>query len=100
MLVQVSRWHLVGVVIVTVLFSLTEGIGFALSLPTLQVAGFNLTGQGEAGRFAGMVSNAFVAMGLHPSLILLLGVYVILVGSRTVLGQVMAVSTYLVQEDI
>ena len=100
MLVQVSRWHLVGVVLVTVLFSLTEGIGFALLLPTLQVAGFNLTGQGEAGRFAGMVSNAFVAMGLHPSLILLLGVYVILVGSRTVLGQVMAVSTYSVQEEV
>ena len=42
MLVHVSRWHLVGVIAVAVLFSLTESIGIALLLPTLQVAGFNL----------------------------------------------------------
>ena len=59
MLVHVSRWHLVGVIAVTVLFSLSEGIGIALLLPTLQVAGFNMAGQGEAGRYAAMLSNAF-----------------------------------------
>ncbi|MGA3230798.1 MAG: hypothetical protein ABSD51_12700, partial [Candidatus Binatus sp.] len=86
MLVRVSRWHLIGVLIVMVLYSLTEGVGFALLLPTLQMAGFNLAGQGEAGRYAAIVSNAFVAVGLRPSLILLLGVFVMLVGARTVLG--------------
>jgi ATP-binding cassette, subfamily C, bacterial len=100
MLVRVSRWHVIGVVIVTVLFSLSEGIGFALLLPTLQVAGFNLAGQGEAGRYAAIVSNAFVAIGLHPSLILLLGVFVMLVGTRTVLGQIQSVWTYAVQQEI
>ena len=100
MLVQVSRWHLIGVIIVTVLFSLTEGIGFALLLPTLQVAGFNMAGQGEAGRYAAMVSNAFVAIGLRPSLILLLGVFVTLVGARTVLGQIQSVWTYAVQQEV
>ena len=52
MLVHVSRWHLVGVIAVAVLFSLTESVGIALLLPTLQVAGFNMAGQGEAGRYA------------------------------------------------
>ena len=100
MLVRVSRWHLISVPIVTVLFSLTEGAGFALLLPTLQVAGFNLTGQGEAGRYAALVSKAFVAVGLHPSLILLLGVFVMLVGARTVLGQTQSVWTYAVQQEV
>jgi len=100
MLVRVSRWHLIGVIVVTVLFSLSEGIGFALLLPTLQVAGFNMAGQGEAGRYAAMVSHAFVAIGLHPTLILLLGVFVTLAGVRTVLGQIQSVWTYSVQQEV
>ena len=100
MLSHVSRWHLVGVVVVSVLFSLTEGVGFALLLPTLQVVGLNLTGQGQAGRYTEMVSNAFVAMGMRPSLILLLGIFVVLVGARTVLGQLQSVWTYAVQQEV
>ena len=100
MLMQVSRWHVIGVIVVTVLFSLSEGIGFALLLPTLQVAGFNLTGQGEAGRYASIVSNALLRAGLNPSLILLLGIFVMLVGVRTVLGQIENVWTYAVQEQV
>jgi ATP-binding cassette, subfamily C, bacterial len=100
MLAHVSRWHLAGVVTVAVLFSLTEGIGIALLLPTLQVAGFNMAGQGEAGRYAAMLSNAFVAMGVHPSLIILLAVFVTLVGARTVLGQIQSVGTYAVQQEV
>ena len=100
MLVRVSRWDLVSVLIVMVLFSLSEGVGFALLLPTLQVAGFNLAGQGEAGHYAALVSKAFVSVGLHPSLILLLGIFVILVGARTVLGQMQGVWTYAVQQEV
>jgi len=99
-LVHVSHWHLIGVVVVTVLFSLSEGIGIALLLPTLQVAGFNMAGQGEAARYAAMLSNAFVAIGLHPTLILLLGVFVTLVGARTVLGQIQSVGIYAVQQEV
>jgi ATP-binding cassette subfamily C protein len=100
MLVHVSRWHLIGVIAVAVLFSLTESVGIALLLPTLQVAGFNMAGQGEAGRYAAMLSNAFAAIGLRPTLILLLGVYVTLVGARTVLGQIQSVGTYAVQQEV
>ncbi len=100
MLVRVSRWHLIGVIVVIALYSLSEGIGFALLLPTLQVAGLNLTGQGQAGRYATIVTNMFLAIGVRPSLIILLGVYVILVGARTVLGQMQSVGTYAVQQDV
>src|SRR6202040_3445674 len=100
MLMHVSGWQLIGVVVVTVLFSLSEGIGIALLLPTLQVAGFNMAGQGEAGRYAAMLSNAFGSIGLHPTLILLLGVFVTLVGARTVLGQIQSVGMYAVQQEV
>ena len=100
MLAHVSRWHLVGVIAVAVLFSLTEGVGIALLLPTLQVAGFNMAGQGEAGRYAATLSNAFVAVGVHPSLIILLAVFVTLVGARTVLGQIQSVGMYAVQQEV
>ncbi|MGH7782081.1 MAG: ABC transporter ATP-binding protein [Candidatus Binataceae bacterium] len=100
MLWGVARWKLLGVIVLTVLYTLTEGIGFALLLPTLQVAGLNLAGQGEAGRYAAMVSHGFLAVGLKPSLLLLLGIYVILVGVRTLLGQMQNVSGYALQQDL
>jgi ATP-binding cassette subfamily C protein len=100
MLMRVSRWHLVGVIVVMVLFSISEGIGFALLLPTLQVAGLNLAGQGVAGRYAAIVSNILAAIGLRPSLLLLLGVFVMLVGARSVLGQIQTVWTCAVQNEV
>ncbi|HYL57481.1 MAG TPA: ABC transporter ATP-binding protein [Candidatus Acidoferrales bacterium] len=96
----VVRWKLIGTLAVMVLYSLTEGIGFALLLPTLQVAGLNLAHQGEAGRYAAIVSGAFVAVGLRPSLLLLLGVFVVLAGARTLLGQVQTVAMFSVQRDV
>ncbi len=100
MLVDVSGWHLIGVLVVMVMFSLSEGIGIALLLPTLQVAGFNMVGQGEAGRYAAMLSNGLMAIGLRPTLILMLGIFVMLVGARTVLGQIQNVGVYAVQQEV
>jgi ATP-binding cassette, subfamily C, bacterial len=100
MLVGVARWPLVGVMTLTVLYSLTEGVGVALLLPTLQVAGLNLVGQGEAGRYAAIVSNTFVSIGLKPSLILLLGIFVMLVGARALLAQMQNVSRFVLQQDV
>lgn len=99
MLFGVTRWQLIGVLALTVLYSLTEGMGFAL-LPTLQVAGLNLGGQGDADRYAALVSGVFVAIGLRPSLILLLGTCVMLIGARTLLGQMENVRRYVLQQDV
>jgi hypothetical protein len=100
MLFAVARWRLLAVLALMVLFSLTEGIGLALLLPTLQIAGLNLVHQGDAGRYASLVSAAFFAIGLKPTLILLLGVYVMLVGVRTLLRQLQDVSGYAVQQNV
>jgi ATP-binding cassette subfamily C protein len=97
---RVVRWKLVGTLALMVLYSLMEGIGFALLLPTLQIAGLNLANQGEAGRYAAYVAGAFSAVGLRPSLLLLLGVFVILAGARTLLGQFQTLAMFSVQRDI
>ncbi len=98
-LASVGRFKLLRTLVLMVGFSLTEGIGIALLLPMLQVAGLNLAGQGEAGRYAALVTRAFLAIGLRPSLSLLLGVFVILAGARTMLGQVQTLAMYRVQQD-
>ncbi|MDB5107620.1 MAG: xenobiotic-transporting ATPase, partial [Candidatus Binatus sp.] len=100
MLATVSRWRLVIAIVLMVAFSATEGVGFALLLPTLQVAGFNLHNQGEAGRYAGMVSHGLLAIGLRPSLLILLAIFVLLVGARTLLGQMQMIATYAVEQDV
>src|SRR5713226_3198562 len=48
-MVQVARWRLGWTIILTILFSLTEGVGVALLFPTLEAAGFSLENQGKAG---------------------------------------------------
>src|ERR1700730_6978291 len=57
-------------------------------------------GQGEAGRYAAMVSGVFISIGLQPSLILLLGIFVMLVGARTLLGQMQYVWRYALQQKV
>src|SRR5713226_9639297 len=90
-IVAISRWRVVLAVAMMVAFSLTEGVGVALLLPTLQIAGFDLAHQGVAGRYARIVSDSLLAIGLHPSLALLLGIFVLLVGLRTLFGKRQAV---------
>ena len=51
-----------------VLYSLTEGIGIALLLPTLQAVGLDLAHQGDAGRYANAIASAVAAIGLPPTL--------------------------------
>ena len=95
-LLEVGWTRLLAALALMVLFSLTEGLGLALLLPTLQVAGLNLSNQGQAGRYAQMVTQAFAAVGLHPGLLMLLGFFVVLVGARALLGRAQNVATFAV----
>jgi ATP-binding cassette, subfamily C, bacterial len=98
LLVATTRWKLGGALALIVLFSLTEGIGILLLLPTLEVAGLNLEHQGEAGRYARMVTGAFSTAGLHPGLLMLLGLFVVLVGMRALLGHFQTIAVWAVVE--
>ena len=86
-LLEVGWLRIAAAVALMVLFSLSEGVGVALLLPILQVAGFNLGAQGAVGRYADAVAAGFAVLGIHPSLLLLLMVFAGLVGARALLGR-------------
>lgn len=99
LLFEVDRLRIAAAIGLMLLFSLSEGIGIALLLPILQVSGFDLGAQGAVGRYASAMTSAFAAVGLHPSLLLLLMVFASLVGARALLGRWQLVAMYSVQQN-
>jgi ATP-binding cassette subfamily C protein len=98
-LARTTLWRLVGAVALMVAFSLTEGFGIVLLLPMLQAAGIDLVGQGQAQRYAQIISRAFRTFGTQPSLAALLIVFVALVAARAALGRLQSVAIYAVAEE-
>ncbi len=96
-LFSVVRLKLVWALALSVMFSLTEGIGIAMLLPTLQAAGMNLNHQGVAGRYARLIASGLRSVGLPPTLLILLGIFVILVSVRSLLGSMHGIAAYGVQ---
>src|SRR5208283_4256038 len=80
-------------------FSLTEGFGILLLLPTLEAAGMNLTDQGAAGRYAFMIERAFSAVGVRPSLGILLAMLVALIALRAIVGRLQSVAMFAVEQQ-
>ena len=98
-LARATRWRLVGAVALMVAFSLTEGFGILLLLPTLEAAGMNLAGQGSTGRYARMIERAFSALGVRPSLEILLAMLVALIALRTIVGRLQSVAMFAVEQQ-
>lgn len=83
-------------VVVMFLVSLTEGIGIALLIPLLQVAGFHLQAGGALGRYSAACQSLLQASGVRPSmwLALMLGIFVALVVTRSLLNRSQSVLTF------
>jgi ATP-binding cassette, subfamily C, bacterial len=94
----VSRWRLWCTLALMVVASLTEGFGLALMLPTLQLAGVDIGGHSEAGRFAAWVRADLAAVGLHPTLFVMLGLFVAVVCVRALLSTAQGVATTVLYE--
>jgi ATP-binding cassette subfamily C protein len=94
-----ARWRFVSSLALILAFSTTEGFGILLLLPTLQAAGLDLTGQGTAGRYARVIDGAFAAVGVRPSLGILLVIFVLLIGFRTVLGNLQSVAIFSLEQE-
>ncbi|HKV54452.1 MAG TPA: ABC transporter ATP-binding protein [Candidatus Binataceae bacterium] len=77
--------------------SLTEGIGVALMLPTLQAAGLNLGHQGAAAYYVKLIERAFGAIGMHPGFIGWLGLCAAVLIARNLTERHRHVSTFAVQ---
>ena len=98
-LARATRWRLVGAVALMVAFSITEGFGILLLLPTLEAAGMNLAGQGQAGRYARMIEHAFSVLGVTPSLEILLALLVALIALRAIVGRLQSVAMLAVEQQ-
>jgi ATP-binding cassette, subfamily C, bacterial len=84
-LAEVARWRLGYTFALMVISSLTEGLGLALLLPTLQLAGVDIGSGSAAGRYAALVREGFGAVGLRPSLALMLAIFVAVICLRAML---------------
>jgi len=97
---QAAGWKVAAALCLMVLYSLTEGVGIALLLPTLQAAGLDLTHQGDAGRYAKAIAGAVAAVGLPPTLPVLLAIFVVLVSTRAALSGAQSVATISVNQGV
>jgi len=80
-LVEVASWKLVFVSLLTVCVTLTESVGLLLLVPLLQVVGLDLGG-GAVGRISGFITSIFDSVGVRPTLISILGLYVLVISAR------------------
>jgi ATP-binding cassette subfamily C protein len=95
-LTRIARWQLITAVILMSFTSLTEGLGIALLFPILQVAGFNLDGQGHVGHYTQYVRSLLTRSGLPPSLWLaaLLLIFMMLMALRSLFSRAQSVLTF------
>ena len=80
-LVRVLSWKVALALVLMICLSFTEGIGLLLLVPLMQLVGLDVQ-QGNVGRLVGLVSSVFAAIGLRPTLIAVLGFYVLIITTR------------------
>ena len=81
-LIEVASWKLVFVLLLTICVTLTEGVGLLMLVPLLQVVGLDMGG-GAMGRIGGLVASTFDAVGVPPTLLVVLGLYIVVISSRS-----------------
>jgi ATP-binding cassette subfamily C protein len=80
-LAHLASWKLAFVSLLTVCVTLTETVGLLLLVPLLQVVGLDM-GRSTVGQIAGFITSIFDAVGARPTLILVLGLYVLVISAR------------------
>ncbi len=99
-LYESTGWDLVLSIVLAALCSLTEGIGIVLLIPTLQISGLNLMGQGKVQSYATSIDAGLRIIHLSPSLPLLLLMFMGLICARTILTKMQTVAGSRVQQEI
>jgi len=84
-LCKAAGWRLTASILLAALCSLTEGIGIVLLIPTLQISGLNLIGQGKIQSYAASIDAALRRMHLTPSLPVLLLIFLVLITARIIM---------------
>ena len=77
-LLNVMSWKVVLALCLMICLSTIEGISLLMLVPLLQLVGLNVQ-EGSIGRLAEFISSIFLIIGIRPTLITVLGVYVFIV---------------------
>jgi ATP-binding cassette subfamily C protein len=77
-LINVMSWKVALAVGLMVCLGLTEGISLLMLVPLLQLVGLDVQ-HGTLGQLAEFISSIFATIGIRPTLITVLGVYVFIV---------------------
>lgn len=93
-LVDAAGVRVGAALLLIVLYSLAEGFGIALLLPILQLAGLDMGGAGGLGGYAQAILRLLEAVGLRPTLLALLIVFMLLAGTRTLLGGIRSIAVF------
>ena len=82
-----------------VCLGLTEGVGLLVLVPLLQLVGLDVE-QGALGRVAQLLSSAFSAVGVRPTLITILGLYVLVNGLQGLLHRWQTTINFTLQHEL
>lgn len=97
-LARVLSWRVALALALMVCLSLTEGIGLLLLVPLMQLVGLD-TQQGSVGRLVEFVSSIFAAFGVRPTLIAVLGLYVLIMSTHALLNRWQMILNFTLQHD-
>jgi ATP-binding cassette subfamily C protein len=77
-LINIMSWKVALALCLMIGLSTMEGISLLMLVPLLQLVGLNVH-EGSIGRLAEFISSIFSIIGIHPTLIAVLGIYVFIV---------------------
>ena len=98
-LLDLMSWRAALPLGLMVCLSLAEGVGLLLLLPLLQLVGLEVE-QGSAGRLADFVSSVFTFIGVRPTLLIVLSIYVLITGLHALLQRWQVVASTAVQNRV
>ena len=76
-LVRIASWKAALALALMVGLSLTEGVGIVMLVPLLYLVGLDVQ-QGALGQITQFLSSMFAAVNLQPTLVAVLGVYILI----------------------
>ena len=77
-LIHIMSWKVTLALGLMVCLGLTEGVSLLMLVPLLQLVGLDVQ-EGTLGRIAEFISSVFATLGMQPTLITVLGFYVLII---------------------
>src|SRR3954447_27036943 len=98
-LLRLHPWRVAGALALMAGVGLTQGIGLLLLVPLLQAAGIEVQ-YGGVGRVSAAITFVFASLGVPPTLLAALLVYVVLIGAHALLARWQSVLSTTISQQV